>query len=67
LKKLRPNHLGDIFRKHALNAQKYCPKGKISPNLVTQVTTDEILKDTSIYKMSMKDPDLHTDSTKKNR
>jgi hypothetical protein len=29
LKKLRPNHFGDIFQK------KMRPNGKISPNLVT--------------------------------
>jgi hypothetical protein len=35
---MRPNHLGDIFqKKNAPNALKFCPNGKISPNLVTLV------------------------------
>jgi hypothetical protein len=35
-KKLRPNHLSDIFqKKNAPNDKKYRPNGEISPNLVT--------------------------------
>jgi hypothetical protein len=38
VKKLRPNHWDLFFRKKAPNAEKYCPIGEISPNLVTLPT-----------------------------
>jgi hypothetical protein len=54
LKKVCPNHLGDIFRKNAPNAHKYRPNGEISAKLFTLdmcVTCGHVSVDESRFRL----------------